>query len=265
MTKLSNKLWRNPITVFLLGAVFGLSVPTLVVKPILNLVFRQFVATKNTSGKQLPLPSNLISLVSPEGQELLIQSKSKEDYWYLSSQFVTQKTQSFCGVATMVMVLNALSIPAPVADEYYPFHVFTQDNFFNSKARSVIAPEIVSLRGIALEELKPLLESYPVKVQVYHSTDTNIEQFRKIVSENLKQPNNFVIVNYLRKAINQESGGHISALAAYNEKADRFLILDVSRYKYPPVWVKTKDLWKAMATKISVSQKTRGFVLVSRN
>ena len=286
MTKLFNKLWRNPIAIFLLGAVVGLSIPSLVAKPIQNLIFQQFIATKNTFGKQLPLPSNLISLVSPEGKELLIQSKKQEDYWYLSPQFVTQKSQSFvlkswgsdggtpsvktpplsaCGVATMVMVLNALSIPAPVADEYYPFRVFTQDNFFNSKARSVIAPEIVSLRGIALEELKPLLESYPVKAQVYHSTDTNIKQFRKIVSENLKQPNNFVIVNYLRKAINQESGGHISALAAYNEKADRFLILDLSRYKYPPVWVKTKDLWKAMDTKVSVTQKTRGFILVSRN
>jgi hypothetical protein len=44
-----------------------------------------------------------------------------------------------------------------------------------------------------------------------------------------------VIVNYLRKAIGQEKGGHISPLAAYDAETDRFLILDVSRYKYPPV------------------------------
>ncbi|MGB6297273.1 MAG: phytochelatin synthase family protein, partial [Rivularia sp. (in: cyanobacteria)] len=59
--------------------------------------------------------------------------------------------------------------------------------------------------------------------------------------------------------------GHISPLAAYNKETDRFLILDVSRYKYPPVWVKAEDLWKAMNTKDSVSDKTRGFVLVSKN
>lgn len=41
--------------------------------------------------------------------------------------------------------------------------------------------------------------------------------------------------------------------------------MDVSRYKYPPVWVKTADLWKAMATLDSASGKTRGFVFVTRN
>jgi hypothetical protein len=44
----------------------------------------------------------------------------------------------------------------------------------------------------------------------------------------------------------------------------RFLILDVSRYKYQPIWVKAADLWQAMATVDKVSGKTRGFALVSR-
>jgi len=71
------------------------------------------------------------------------------------------------------------------------------------------------------------------------------------------------LVNYLRKAIGQETGGHISPVAAYNQETDHFLILDVSRYKYPPVWVKAEELWQAMATVDSTSGKTRGFVLVS--
>jgi len=90
-----------------------------------------------------------------------------------------------------------------------------------------------------------------------------LDEFRNLVSKNLQEPGNFVLVNYLRKAIGQETGGHISPVAAYNEETDRFLILDVSRYKYPPVWVKAEELWKAMATVDSVSGKTRGFVLVS--
>jgi Phytochelatin synthase len=79
----------------------------------------------------------------------------------------------------------------------------------------------------------------------------------------LKEPNNFVLVNYLRKAMGQETGGHISPLAAYSEKTDRFLILDVSRYKYPPVWVKASDLWNSMNTVDTDSGKTRGFVVVN--
>ena len=104
-----------------------------------------------------------------------------------------------------------------------------------------------------------------MKVNVYHATDTSLEEFRKQAAENLKKPQNFVLVNYLRKEIGQEKGGHISPLAAYNEQTDRFLILDVSRYKYPPVWVKTADLWKAMLTHDLSSNKSCGFVFVSKS
>ncbi|MDJ1182141.1 phytochelatin synthase family protein [Roseofilum sp. BLCC_M143] len=71
------------------------------------------------------------------------------------------------------------------------------------------------------------------------------------------------MVNYLRKSIDQERGGHISPVAAYHEESDRFLILDVARYKYPPVWVTAEDLWNSTRTVDSVSGKTRGLVLVS--
>ena len=74
-----------------------------------------------------------------------------------------------------------------------------------------------------------------------------------------------MIENYLRKAIGQERGGHISPLAAYDAETDRFLILHVARYKYPPVWVTATDLFNAMNTTDSDNEnKTRGFVLVSK-
>ena len=162
------------------------------------------------------------------------------------------------------MVLNSLDIPAPESPKYIPYRVFTQDNFFSNQAAvKVISPDVVSRQGMTVQELGKLLESYPVKAQVYHAGNTSLEEFRKLAIENLKQSDNFIIVNYLRRAIGQKRGGHISPLAAYNKQTDRFLILDVSRYKYPPVWVKAADLWKAMNTVDSVSDKTRGFVLVS--
>lgn len=214
----------------------------------------------------LTLPQNLIKFNSPSGEKLLIESKAREDFFPLSNQFVTQNNQAYCGVASMVMVLNSLEIPAPLAPQYSPFHVFTQDNFFDNEAtRKVLEPAVVARQGMTLDQLGQLLDSYHVNVKVYHAADTSLQDFRKLASENLKQPNNFVIVNYLRKEIGEEKGGHISPLAAYNQQTDRFLILDVSRYKYPPVWVKTADLWKAMATADSASSKTRGFVFVSRN
>ncbi|NER50674.1 MAG: glutathione gamma-glutamylcysteinyltransferase [Symploca sp. SIO1A3] len=212
----------------------------------------------------LPLTENLINFNSIEGEELLIESQARQDYFPLSIQFVTQRNGAYCGVASIVMVLNALSIPAPETPEFGRYNTFTQNNFFNAKARQVITPEVVSRQGMTLEELGKLLESYPVTAEVHHGGDVTVEEFRNLVVKNLQEANNFVLVNYLRKTIGQERGGHISPVAAYSEETDRFLILDVSRYKYPPVWVKAEQLWQAIATIDSTSGKTRGFVLVSR-
>ena len=65
--------------------------------------------------------------------------------------------------------------------------------------------------------------------------------------------------------IGQQIGGHISPLGAYDAKADQFLILDVARYKYPPVWVETTVLFDAMNTPDAANDnRRRGFVLVAK-
>jgi hypothetical protein len=117
---------------------------------------------------------------------------------------------------------------------------------------------------MTLAQLGGLLTSHGAKVKVYHGSDVDLNQFRFLLVQNLSARGNFAIINYLRKSIGQERGGHISPIAAYNQATDRFLILDVSRYKYPPVWVKAVDLWQAIRTIDSDSGKTRGFVLVGK-
>lgn len=74
----------------------------------------------------------------------------------------------------------------------------------------------------------------------------------------------WLIVNYHRTGVGQKGGGHFSPIAAYHEKSDSFLVYDVARYKYPPSWVNTKELWNAMNTIDSDSGKTRGYLLVAK-
>jgi len=101
--------------------------------------------------------------------------------------------------------------------------------------------------------------------RAWHAADGDLDAFRAAARDYLAAKDHFVIVNYLRKAIGQQTGGHISPLAAYDAKVDRFLILDVARYKYPPVWVKASDLFDAMNTTDAVNDnKTRGYVLVAK-
>ena len=104
-----------------------------------------------------------------------------------------------------------------------------------------------------------------MEVVVRHASDTDLDTFRSEVAAFLAQPAHHVLVNYLRKTIGQQTGGHFSPLAAYDKESDRFLILDVARYKYPPVWVKADELFAAMNTKDSDNDdKSRGYVLIAR-
>jgi hypothetical protein len=213
----------------------------------------------------LPSPPQLIPFSSTEGEQLLIDSQARQDYFRLSNQFVTQINQAYCGVASSVMVLNSLGISAPESPQTKPFRAFTQENFFNrEETKKVISLDLVSKRGMTLAQLGDLLTSHGAKVKVYYGSDLDLDRFRSLLRQNLSERDNFAIVNYLRKTIGQERGGHISPIAAYNQRTDRFLILDVSRYKYPPVWVKAVDLWQAIKTMDSDSGKTRGFVLVTK-
>ena len=220
-------------------------------------------ATANA--QTLPLPNNLVDLRSDQGEKLLKESDDLEAFGPLIANFVTQKNQSYCGVASIVMVLNALQLPAPAVPEYDPYHTFTQDNFLDAKTDAVLPREVLAKQGMTLDQIGALVATQPVKAEVHHAADTSLDVFRRAAREHLSKQGLFVIVNYLRKAIGQEKGGHISPLAAYDIETDRFLILDVSRYKYPPVWVTAAELFAAMSTTDSDNQnRTRGFVLVGK-
>lgn len=212
----------------------------------------------------LALPDSLTSFSSQAGEAFFTESAAREAYFPLASNFLTQKTQSFCGVASIVMVLNAMSVPAPAVPEYEPYRTFTQDNVLDEKTEAVLPRAVLDKIGMTLDQIGGILTTKAVSAKVVHASDSSVDDFRKLAGAYVGERDHFVLVNYLRKSIGQERGGHISPLAAYDAKSDRFLILDVARYKYPPVWVSTADLFAAMNTEDRDNDsRSRGFVLVS--
>ena len=213
----------------------------------------------------LPLPDNLVSSMSPQGEALLIGADARAAYFALAGNYLTQKTQTFCGVASMVMVFNAMQLPAPEVPEYAPYRTFTQDNVLNASTEVILPQATILKQGITLDQMGALLAVQPVDVTVRHASDSSLEAFRAEAAAYLAQPGHFVLANYFRNALGQQKGGHFSPLAAYDKDSDRFLILDVARYKYPPVWVKADELFAAMNTKDSDNDdRSRGYVLISR-
>lgn len=232
---------------------------------LLRSIFLLIVLAGAAAADTLALPDKLIDLRSAQGESLLLETKPLDAFLPISVAYETQKNQAFCGVASMVMVLNAIHAPAPTSPEYQPYNVFTQENVLDQATEAVLPRAVLMRQGMTLDQLGQLLGLHPVTVEVRHAAPGGLDAFRSAARDALAGRDRYVLVNYLRRVLGQERGGHISPLAAYDGKADRFLILDVARYKYPPVWVTAADLFDAMNTPDADNgDKTRGYVLVSR-
>lgn len=91
-----------------------------------------------------------------------------------------------------------------------------------------------------------------------------VDEFRLILKDNLRYSDRVVLLNFDRKSLNEIGGGHWSPLAAYHPASDSVLVMDVARYKYPPLWVSVKDLYAGALSIDAESGRSRGLVLVSK-
>jgi len=212
------------------------------------------------------LPPNLIPLVSPEGRALLLEAEGQRAFLPLVSQFTTQQTQEFCGVASSVMVLNALGVPAPVDPPYEPYRYFTQEDFFSPETEAILPRSSTTCTGMTLDQLAAQLRVHGATTRVVHAEDGSVSQFRDDIRTAFSEDDTYVIMNYLGTAIGQtENFGHFSPIAALAPEGDRVLVLDVARFVYAPFWADTAELFAAMSAPDSGNgNRSRGYVIVSR-
>ena len=217
----------------------------------------------------IPAPQALatpIPLREPAGQELQRGSDARADYGPLSQEFETQANLSYCGVASLVMVLNSLGVPAPAVPGYPGYHFWTQENVFGGPGGDrFVQAERVRREGMTLAQLHGWSSEHGLVVRRFHGDQLNLEQFRQLLREDLRDGRDRLMVNYLRSGIAQKGGGHISPIAAYDSRSDRVLILDVARYRYPAVWVKSEALWRSMGEVDKTSGQSRGLLSVRLN
>ena len=128
----------------------------------------------------------------------------------------------------------------------------------------IVTPAVINMRGMTLEQLGKSIQTFGAKIEITYGSDITKNNFRKKLIASLRSEHVYVIVNVHRKYLNEVGEGHFSPLAAYDEKTDRFLLLDVARYKYPAVWVKTDNLFQAIRLNSTGKvERRRGFLLVS--
>eukprot|EP00741_Cyanophora_paradoxa_P018385 tig00000204_g17751.t1 len=207
------------------------------------------------------VPATLISLTSPEGAELIDRSwPYNADFFNISSHIVTQENQAFCGIATFTTILNALGVPAPELFPGFPYYV--QNNLFSAATERVVRRADIEKRGMEMAEWEAFARAFPgVKAKAHYGNETSLEALRGIARRVFASSGSFVAINFLRSEMGEIKGGHWSPAAAYDEESDRVLIMDVARFKYPPVWVKLETLLRSMNTRDGA--RHRGLVIVT--
>lgn len=164
----------------------------------------------------------------------------------LDGAFESQAYRSFCGPASLATVLRAYG--AKSAD---------QRNVFPSMLNKLG----VFYSGMTLDELHELAASAGLQSKVVYAEGITLEAFRSMLKDNVDRAGDYALVNYDRKSLNQSGAGHISAVGAYDESNDAFLVLDQAAYKYPFTWVPAKALYNASRTRDG--DKSRGLLIVT--
>lgn len=229
----------------------------------------------------------LVPFASDEGLARLSRSDARVNFPVLANQFEAEYNAAFCGPASAAIVLNAAKGRRPdlprdksrlQADDlkYLPtgvdpgFPRFTQDNVLDKgpKTRAQVFGEPVTIDGkqvqdfgFQLRQLDALLKANGLNTRLVIVDDSKpVEDIRADLVGNLKHRDDYVIVNYQRKAVGQQGPPHISPLGAYDDQSDSFLVLDVNPASASWVWTPTATLVKGMRTFDTV--ENRGYILI---
>ena len=236
---------------------------------------------------------------SAEGIRRLEESNYKADFFKLANHFESQHNKIFCGPTSAAIVLNSLrvrngNIKIPedrtllnqsdlkyLTSKKWPpfFQRYTQNNVFLHSPKSreqalgkiVLDPQgkIMTDKqgkykkdwGFQLRQLAELFQEHGLNVKVaIVNQELDNSRIKNEIVENLRTPDDYVIVNYKRGVLNQPGGGHISPLGAYHKASDSFLVLDVTPNKADWVWVKAALLIQAMRTFDTL--ENRGYLLI---
>ena len=244
--------------------------------PLLRFPFQPPTTTK---------PRPLAYLNRPDAYALLMDSTTaitsiseySTDFFLINSGLDAQLNQAYCGVATAVAILNSLrfiklaegddGVDIPTDPVYDPYAYATQADIFNACTKANVisntggGPGIDGILtppyGLNMEQVTSLLQchlqstktsSWKVVITYVDETHQTVGKMKFDLKNALADPNSRVLVNYDRSVLGQNGGGHWSPIGSYSEKQDAFLILDVAKYKYPPVWVPSDRLFDAMST-----------------
>ncbi len=225
---------------------------------------------------------------SQEGIERFNRSEFKGDFFRLAHHYAPQPNPVACGQAAATIVLGAIyelnktpfplveEWPVAIGDKKYPlqYRLFNEGNFFNEATDKILNRKTIYMKmtkadgtfggGVDIDELQAMLKVHGVKSKLVFADkydDEKLAEFRKLVKEVVNSDKKFLILNYDHSYKNL-MGGHFSPVAAYDEKSDSVLMLDVAAHRNPWIWINLSDIYHAMNTKNYAGTNYRGYLII---
>ena len=182
-----------------------------------------------------------------------------------------------------------LGVASPVDGMYAPYAYFTQRALFENLCVNAVvthqgagvtmSAKFLATHGATLREWADYLACFVGSSGVTrtHAATADADAFRRDVvaaftpvaaagagsAAASTTPTAYVGINFHRTEIGELGGGHMSPIGAYDAATDKVLVMDVSRYKYPPVWTPLASAYGAMNTTDGASGISRGWVVIT--
>ena len=211
---------------------------------------------------RLPLPPPAVQLSSTQGKQLFraaLLEGTAECYLRLAEVFYTQSEPAFCGLGTLVMVLNALEVdPGALWKGNWRWY---DESMFGC----CVDLEEVKKNGITWRPWCSLARAQGLHLTPKLAVNTTIDDFRDTVrAVTASDGDRVLVVNYSRRGVGQVGTGHFSPVGAFVAEHDMVLVLDVARFKHPPHFLPLETLWHAMSQKDPVTGFARGYAVLER-
>ena len=207
----------------------------------------------------------LVDWNTEEGKSRLARSEYKTDFFQLAHNFQPQANPLYCGIASSVIVLNALRLdrnavpsqkslevvaPESLGGGRRSYPAYSQLTLLGERTEPVKPRAVIELKnagegggeidpGLKLVQLKGILEAYDTRVDLHYADADSgdaVAAFREDLRSVLADSVRFLIVNFNGSTMGASTHGHISPVAAYDEKSDSVLLLDVAGYFNPWYW-----------------------------
>ncbi|KAJ3024101.1 UNVERIFIED_CONTAM: hypothetical protein HDU68_008323 [Siphonaria sp. JEL0065] len=207
------------------------------------------------------LPETCTAFQSDKGRAIFHESITgpyMESYYNLSMHYTTQAEPAYCGLSTLVMILNALQVD-PLRQWKGVWRWFDETTL-----ESCLQLETVQLEGITLNEFECIAKCNGLNSVSRRADLTNKDVFMRELKTSCSSASEIMAVSYCRGTLNQTGTGHFSPVGGYNELNNQVLVFDVARFKYTAYWVSADLLWESMHPLDESTGQPRGYCLLSK-